>query len=955
MRKRLFAYITAVLLALSCITEREQGYLADELVPEGSPVTVLFSVPDVKVAASTKTLAGGDGNITGEPYLDPDMVYLVVCGHSQSIKYIRKAELLETIPDYTVPEDDYPLSEGDRTVTLYRFKVQLEISDSDRTVHFLGNVDENQLITGSYAHQTLPALLSLQGKQAYWQRVHVPRIKAQIDPDTKKPLANSDGSFVPDEATQNYFRYIPLIRNYAKLQVSNDSENFKLHSYSVIYYPEQGAIVPFRYNSSSLYDSFDFNPASEYSLSGYERCSFDDLDNVIGYTGNLPTNATLNTQIPPESEFLDPTGSDRVILYDENDTDAGFYIYERGVPTETLEPTFIIICGKFEDDDNWYYYRLDLMETKVENNQTVSKYYPIYRNFRYNIQVHRITSEGLLTPSAAAISSSVEDISADVSMRHLADISNGVTRLVVEPFMTRTYSGPADDGYYELYARFFDSIFSDTPNTSMVAVRVELEPMEGGDEDILILYDGNGNPVPSGGFFFPEAVTRGGVEGIRVIRFNTKEPGDETKSQKIKITGHNPANHADMRLYREVDITLQKRQEMELSCVDPLPATTNISQVVGISIPSGLPQSMFPLEFLVEPEDMTLTPDNSKPVNLPVVSGRSIATRESVYKDAPAIQFIRTLTRDEYKSLPVNGNLCTFYCYFKPNTAKSATSIWVYNEYFHKECISFENGDPPVELGGHFFVYAVEDCTLKLSNTGVEYRMDDGEWKTYTKDSAINVKSGHKVSLRAGSVAAPKTLWNTGKFTCTGGKFKVGGDISSLLIGDDFYTDGESVTGANFIDFFKGNTRLVDAYDLILPMKAVTTNGYKSMFDSCTSLVRAPQFLPATTLGNTCYRNMFYNCTSLEYAPDLPATSISNGSYQRMFWNCSKLSHIKMLARNWRKDTFVSDGTTWCAGVAAEGEIWLDASVKYASNWSGTWGTIIPEGWTVKYVGIDDQ
>lgn len=99
---------------------------------------------------------------------------------------------------------------------------------------------------------------------------------------------------------------------------------------------------------------------------------------------------------------------------------------------------------------------------------------------------------------------------------------------------------------------------------------------------------------------------------------------------------------------------------------------------------------------------------------------------------------------------------------------------------------------------------------------------------------------------------------------------------------------------------------------------------------------------------------MFYNCTSLEYAPDLPATAVATGSYQRMFWHCAKINHLKMLARNWRSEAFISDGTTWCAGVAAEGEIWLDASVKYASKWDTTWGTIIPSGWTVKYVGLDD-
>ena len=588
----------------------------------------------------------------------------------------------------------------------------------------------------------------------------------------------------------------------------------------------------------------------------------------------------------------------------------------------------------------------------MEDNHSTSRYYPIYRNFCYNIQVHRISSEGVLTPEAAANSSGIEDISADISMRHLADISNGTTRLVVEPFMTRTYSGPAEDGYYELYARFFNNVNSDQPNLSTVAVRVELEPMTDGSDDILILYDGNGNPVPKGGFFFPEAGTLGGVEGIRLIRFNTKDPGDITKMQKIKITGHKPGNHQDLRLYREVEITLQKKQTMTVTCTDPLPSGVNVSQTVGISIPAGLPMSMFPLEFMLEPEYLTLTPDNSKSVNMPVVSGRSIATMESTYKSKPAFQFLRTLTWEEYSALPEEEGLCTFYCYFKPNRAVSATTIWVYNEYFHKAYTSFEN---ELVYGDYFYVHAIESCTVTMDmGTGISYKIDDGDWVSYPNKSAVNLLPDQKMYISAGSAASPKKVWNGGKFSCRNGKFKIGGNIASLLVGDDYVEAGVDIIGFSMTDMFKNHQKLIDAYDLILPMMACPASGYKSMFDGCTGLVRGPQSLPATTLGNTCYRNMFYNCSSLEYAPDMPAKAFAQGAYQRMFWHCAKLSHVKMMGTTWRKDVFFDGTTGWCDGVAATGEIWLDASLQDASNWATTWGTIVPAGWTVKYVGIDD-
>ncbi len=954
--RRLIAYLlTALFLAVSCVSELEQGGSAMDASLDGAPVTITFSVPDIQVLPATKSLESGDGNITDTPYLDPDKMYLVVCGSSQSIKYIRKATLVSTQDNVEIPQEHFPLSEGDRVTTLYTFSVQLELSDQARTIHILGNVDENQLITGSYSYQSLPNMLSYDNKQAYWQKLYVPHIRAKKDPVTQEPIKLTNGSYQPDDETSAYFQYVPLIRNFAKIQVTNASENFTLHSYAVIFYPERGSVVPYRSNEPVAVNRFDFNPPSGYRFSGYEKATFEQLEDDIAYPGNMPAGVALSDVIPPASEFEDPsTSQGRVLLYDENDTDSAFYIYERGVPNDHIGPTFIIICGKFEDDDQWYYYRLDLMESKVEGTQTVSRYYPIYRNFRYNIQLHRISSEGVLTPELAAVSSGAEDISADVSMRHLSDISNGTTRLVVEPFMTRTYSGPAEEGsFYELYARFFNDVNSNVPNLNIAAVRVELEPMTDGSDDILILYDDNGHRVASGGFFFPVAATVGGVEGIRTIRFNTIEPLDETKTQKIKITGHNPGNHQDLRLYREVEITLQKKQPLKVSCESPVLLATGTPLTVDITVPSELPESMFPLEFIVEPEDKTLTPDTSKDVNLPVVSGRSIATTESAFKDIPAYYFLRTLTWEEYSGLDVYEGERTFHCYFKTNRPQSATTVWVYNEYFTKASAAFENEAPPERPTGHFYVNAIENCTVKLYHAG-EYKIDDGEWVTYSSNQTVAVEAGHKISFCAGSHAQPAKSWNQGRFSCTGGKFEIGGNLASLVVGDSYVTEGSTITGATFLDFLKANTNLIDAYNLEIPMLTVAENAYKSMFDSCTNLERGPQLLPATSLGKTCYRNMFYNCAKLENAPVLAATKLAQGCYQRMFYGCVKINYIKMLGtQNYRDDAFISDGTNWCGGVAATGELWLDSSLNPVTNYTTSWNKIVPAGWTVKYV--DDQ
>lgn len=965
--KKVLAYLLLLLAVLSCASEFEKDVVGWDPSWEGKPVTITFSVPDVRIPIQTKTMEDGDGDITGAPYLDPDKLYLVVCGHSQSIKYIRKAELVVDASGEPVTEPvniaaipDYPLSDGVTEVDMYQFKVQLELSDQDRTIHVLGNIDESQLISGSYSYQILPTLVSYEGKQAYWQKVFLPSIKPKLDANNLPIMEN--GSYLPSKETEDNLSCIPLIRNYAKIQVTDATaaeDKFELFSYAVIYYPVRGSVVPYRSNVGSGVDPFSFGVSYDSNgypterLSGYEKCDFQKLEEELNYPGHLLPSYDFDHDIPDASLFEYPENSNgRVIKYDKNNPEQGFYIYERSIPTDKLEPTFVIIRGKFGDDDQYYYYRLDLMETKPVDNEIVYQYYPVYRNFRYNIQLNRISSIGVDTPQAAANSTGAKDISADISMRHLSDISNGLTRLVVEPFMSKTYTGPNEEGYYYLYARFFNDINSSAPNTDWGAVSVELEPMDDLSEDILTLYDDVGNEVHA---FYPSSQEMGGDPGFRIIRFNTKAPGDETKTQKIKITGRNLYIHEEYPLYREVEISLQKKQRLQVTCVNPeLSLYKGAKQEIKVAIPADLPTSMFPLEFTIEAELPTLTPDNSIPGNnLPVVSGLSISDNEA-YAGKQTIQFIRTLTLDEYKNLPVDDDKCTFSSYFKSNRSRSATTVWVANEYFKKGSDSFTNSAEPT---GHFWVKinddAEENCIVKINKANLQYNIDEEGWLDYTQNKAIELERGHKVAFRSKQTI---DAWNGGPFNCykkssaasaKNGQFSVGGNLASLIMGDDFVTEAESYQGKySFLDFFKNHINLTDAYELIIPMLSCNQEScFKSFFDGCTSLTRGPKDLPATKMSKTCFRNFFLNCSSLVYAPYLPATKIENQCYQQMFRGCTSLKLIKMNGANYVSDSF----TDWVTGLTAGGEIWLNPSIKDSRGWENVIPLNQKEGqWTVK-------
>ncbi len=1004
MMRHFFCYLTALLTLLACssILEEKENTIMDPSL-EGKPVTITFSVPDVRIVPSTKSIENDpDASISsGKPYLDPEKLYLVVCGHSQSIKYIRKAKLVykengqpdTEVLDITDENLNYPFPNGEpeegqekEKITVYKFEVQLELSDQERTIHFLGNIDESQLNTGADAGQILPTLLSYEGKQAYWQKVYLENIL----PDENNTMYG-DGSYKPHPDVVKSLQYIPLIRNYAKIQVTNKTDRedevesssksyFILDSYAIINTPLRGSAVPHR---SNVNNPFNFNSPDDSRLSGYEKCTFEVLNNTISYQGNLPVGIGFDFSIPTRDMFeaADPyqASNGRIIKYVKDDPDQGFYLYERGVPSSSMKPTFVIIRGGFSDSpdtepDKYYYYRLDLMETKTVDHQAAYVYYPIFRNFRYNIEITRIASIGSDDPVAAANSTTIEDVSADISMKHLSDISNGRQRLVIEPFMSRTYTGPSESGYYYLLARFFNDVNSPVPNTLPAAVQVELLPMEDNLEDIIYLYDDYGNKIRSSDTrgFYPNARNE---DGARVIRFDTNPANfSGTRTQIIRITGRDPRAAEEYPLYREVEISLQSKQEMTVECLNKfLALRRGAEQTVSITIPKNLPESMFPLEFIIEAEAGTLTPDNKKENNnLPVQSGISISNNEK-YAGKHTFQFVRTLTLAEYQT-PSEGDKFTFYSYFKSNQSKSATRVWVYNEFFEIGSDDFENNNSAPTR--QFYVQATDEekCYVMIDRANLEYNLQEEGWKTYNARQIIELDLGQKVAFKS---IATIIDWNSDTkyradnydyFYCSkdesnikkkDGKFKLGGNIASLIFGDNCESEETRYTSVSysFINFFKNHVNMIDASDLELPMMTARSNCYKSMFEGCKNLERGPIELPATVMADYCYRNMFRSCEKLVVAPILPATTINKNCYQMMFHGCKSLKEIKMNSKTYTEGNFISNNNTdksvpskfWAYDVPADGIIWLNPTIKNSANYQ----MLIPEHWTVKEYPAD--
>lgn len=171
--------------------------------------------------------------------------------------------------------------------------------------------------------------------------------------------------------------------------------------------------------------------------------------------------------------------------------------------------------------------------------------------------------------------------------------------------------------------------------------------------------------------------------------------------------------------------------------------------------------------------------------------------------------------------------------------------------------------------------------------------------------------------------------------------FNVGGNIMSLLYGDNFENQTVLTENYTFLRLFDTNSyvynKIVDASNLILPATTLTYGCYYGMFSKNRNLTTAPA-LPATTLASYCYYEMFNDCDGLTTAPVLPATTLVESCYMGMFYSCNNLNSVTTYATDISASNCL---TNWLNNVAATGDFYNYGNATYPSGANG-----IPGGWT---------
>ena len=520
--KKLLYILSLIWVAVSCNDE-----LVDtKPVVDSDKVTIDFSVSIPEAPVQTKAFAD-------KPALTN--LYLAVFDENGFLVEYVKADPANT---------DYATSNG----TLYKYSVALTLSETKRIIHFIANAPET--LRYGTEEEIITALYTEGTNDAYWYRKEVSNIQAQD---------LSASPLVPSAATIAALSNIPLIRNFAKIEVSTAAGcAFTLQSYAVINAPNKGAVAAYNRKDGTFVD--------------YPGKTVTQL-RTAGYDAYVPGDATLNSDISN-------------LHLDEITSPSPLYIYERETPTSN--PVYILVYGQYGGKN--VYYRVDLRDDE-------GKYFPLLRNFQYTVNINQVSHTGYANPEDAVNSAGSGDISTSIETEHLTNISDGSVRMSVNYTSKVLVTEENVDLKYNI-----ENLGGVTLNS--VVITCEGEALSGIVVDnSTVLTTTNSTPQSN------QWVT---------LEVDPAAIGSEQKKGTITIVA---TYDTDKTIQRRVTYTLRKPYEMEIACVPKeVPYGVNEEVNLNITIPDDLGSSMFPLDFTIEAAALSLTPNND---NLPVSTGLS--------------------------------------------------------------------------------------------------------------------------------------------------------------------------------------------------------------------------------------------------------------------------------------------------------------------------------------------
>jgi len=737
--KRLL-YIASILIlgAVACTKEME-------LVENSNPasedngkvaVTMRLAVP-VELTASTRATEANKR--AKAPKIESIRVAVFgTSGYPQA--YALATPVNKTTQDgktvYTDSDAAYASTNG--PADIYYFKVLLPVYDGEAHVHIIANGDKSiPFDSVADEHSIMGHMESTDDVGAYWAMVVLPDgILTQKD-ENGILQTDDEGNYIPSDETKAFFEDLVLVRNFAEvsLKVAADA-NISDVSWTLVNTPVSGSIAPvsatgYRPKAGSTQPVFfaeyvdDYKNYIFYTKTAkmvltdgapvYDPVKTDSLTNIKTVYNGYMASTALNT-LPADDEIV------------WTDADQPLYIYERTDPKLT-NPTYIMMRAKYGSESTYSYYRVDLMEEEVGG------YYPIYRNYKYQIDIPYVGNRGASTPSEAANRNSGGNMSMSAETKTLTDVSDGKSRLYVE-FVEKTYTTSGQKTFWVYYV---PDVTNGVVDNSSIVVTVK---------------DMGDNPALAN-----KTITSQEIGGRKIYTVTLNGQDDNVDLESVlQVKATNGLSSTDKStLYRDVTLRVMKKMDMDLSLMPKeLASGTNRSTVLHIALKDTLQESMFPLEFYIEDTNRSLNPTGKNGAGEDIVVPVKIGP--SIYDDtnANSYYFIRTVNWDEYKPMrdawvaakkagqSVEG-IIDFTTEFKTVKSTSATTVYVDNEYFNMDNVTLSNVNFSISTSTPVVSYNTTSAQVSITTD------DDVNW-------TLSVNNGATVDAADQSGTGSKTI-----------------------------------------------------------------------------------------------------------------------------------------------------------------------------------------------------
>lgn len=647
--RRIFTYILALLaLSVACqrvdLQDNPHGDQPAELPlgAIGSKATITFS---------TAELMGPETRAVVNPNVKVNTLHLIVFDANGMLVEVCEAKEL-SISDAGV---------GHYTVTL-------TVTDEPRIIHYVANCPVDQVVYGHetsiignmYVDRNTSAEHATEYETSYWARIEVPYILVKEE--------KGDGKIIVSlvDAIQDKFEKVPLLRNYAEITVTDETDNtFLFEGFTVYNLLDRGTVAP--YNSTTQeFQSFTYIDPETGGIKNYiypEISSF-------GYEGHALTSAKLITDFVRKDDGT-------VKYYNSNEP---FYVYERKVSVMTDEeekwresPPHIIIMGKYNggnpvvDSSPTYYYKMDLVYTVKDalGNEEV-KYYNILRNFMYQFNITAVHDVGYTSLDQAVAGAAGNNISGSSSTSKLTNISDNDGRLWVSHTDTTLVARKDIVLRYKYIPNYYDNTKPDYNQVDNGQARFE---------NIV-------GEVITGIVVADRDIEGGTWDGYREVTISVNEPAKITRQQILSLK----TNSAH--LNRQIRYTLREKLTMQVEATPKVGGKIMEKVTVDIKLPIGMTEDMFPLKLDMETLNRTLSPDATQN-SIPVTAGPSIIEDRN-----GALSYYYTVTIptiDAYKALPNDGNMKVVTTHWLTNMAANASTFYVANKYFNQASDSWEN------------------------------------------------------------------------------------------------------------------------------------------------------------------------------------------------------------------------------------------------------------------------